>query len=87
MSRSSSWSLGDSGHNGPSDTLEAVFAGIVFSQVSLLGIWAGMASNPWYVRLAGAAIGNGYLCVPLGLSGGVVSYMISRPGVFHRDTP
>ena len=39
--------------NGPPDTLQAVFAGLVFSQVSLLGIWAGSASNSWYVRQDG----------------------------------
>ena len=39
--------------NGQPGTLQAVFAGLVFSQVSLLGIWAGSASNSWYVRQDG----------------------------------
>jgi hypothetical protein len=42
------------GDRGKPDTLDAILSGIVFSQVGLLGIWAGSASNRWYVRLAGA---------------------------------
>ena len=51
------------GYRGQPDTLNAIFSGIAFSQVGLLGVWVGMASNPWYIRLAGAALGNGYQLV------------------------
>jgi hypothetical protein len=43
--------------------LNAILAGIGFSQVGLLGIWVGSAANSWYVRLVGMAAGNGYFLV------------------------
>ena len=33
-----------------------------------------MASNRWYIRLAGAALGNGYLCIPVWFGDGGSSY-------------
>ena len=53
------------GYRGQPDALNAIFSGIAFSQVGLLGVWVGMASNRWYIRLAGAALGNGYQLVRL----------------------
>jgi len=63
------------GYRGQPDTLNAIFSGIVFGQVSLLGIWVGMASNPWYIRLAGAALGSGCVCIPIWFREGGSSYL------------
>ena len=50
---------------GRSPTLRGVlFLGLVFSQTSLLGIWGGLGSSPWWGRLIGVVVGVGYL-VPL----------------------
>lgn len=39
----------------------AALIGIVFSQASLLGIWIGLGSSPWWRRLLGVVFGIGYL--------------------------
>ena len=45
-----------------SPTLRAgVFLGLVFSQTSLLGIWGGLGSGPWWKRVVGVIVGVGYL--------------------------
>jgi hypothetical protein len=43
------------------DFLRAAFVGIVFSQTSLLGIWGGLGTNPWWSRLIGVVVGVSYL--------------------------
>jgi len=43
------------------DLVIAVFVGIVFSQTSLLGIWGGLGTNPWWSRLIGVVVGVGSL--------------------------
>ena len=45
----------------------AAFLGIVFSQTSLLGIWGGLGSNPWWQRVIGVVVGVGYLGTLLGV--------------------
>ena len=50
------------------DFLRAAFVGIVFSQTSLLGIWGGLGTNPWWKRLVGVVVGVGYLGLQLGVS-------------------
>ena len=35
--------------------------GVVFSQTSLLGIWGGLGTNPWWTRLIGVLVGVSYL--------------------------
>ena len=45
----------------------AAFLGIVFSQTSLLGIWGGLGSNPWWHRVIGVVEGVGYLALLLGV--------------------
>ena len=45
----------------------AAFVGIVFSQTSLLGIWGGLGTNPWWSRLIGVVVGVGYLGLLLGV--------------------
>ena len=53
---------------GPGPSLRgAFFIGIVFSQASLLGIWTGLGSSPWWRRLLGVVLGIGYLGVLLGV--------------------
>jgi len=53
---------------GPSPTLKgAVFFGLVFSQTSLLGIWGGLGTNPWWQRLIGIVVAVGYLVPLLGI--------------------
>ena len=39
----------------------AAFFGIVVGQTSLLGIWCGLGSNPWWQRVIGVVLGVGYL--------------------------
>lgn len=39
---------------------EAVGIGVVFGQASLLAIWCGFGSSPWWGRLLGAVAGTGY---------------------------
>ena len=41
--------------------LGLVFFGIVLSQTSLLGIWGGLGTNPWWTRLIGSVLGVSYL--------------------------
>jgi hypothetical protein len=43
------------------------FIALVFCQASLLGIWAGFASEPWGVRLTFSITGASYLALLLGL--------------------
>ena len=43
------------------------FLGIVFGQTSLLGIWVGLGTNPWWGRLIGVVVGISYLFHLLGL--------------------
>jgi ABC-type multidrug transport system fused ATPase/permease subunit len=43
------------------------FVGIVFSQTSLLGIWGGLGTNPWWSRLIGVVVGVGSLGLLLGV--------------------
>lgn len=48
--------------------------GIVFSQTSLLGIWGGLGTNPWWERLIGVVLGVSYLAALLEVG-------VSEPGV------
>ena len=41
--------------------LMPAFLGFVFSQTSLLGLWAGLGTAPWLARLMGVVIGVFYL--------------------------
>ena len=43
------------------------FLGIVLSQTSLLGIWGGLGSSPWWKRVIGVVVGVGYLALLLGV--------------------
>lgn len=45
----------------------AIFLGIVFCQTCLLGMWSGLGTTHWTVRLVGLAVGSTYLAVELGL--------------------
>jgi hypothetical protein len=55
-------------HSTSSPTLQtALFAGLVFSQTSLLGIWGGLGSTRLWKRLIGVLLGVGYLGCLLGL--------------------
>jgi hypothetical protein len=45
----------------------AAFVGLVFSQASLLGIWFGSGTNPWWIRLIGVLAGVGYLSPQFGI--------------------
>jgi len=45
-----------------------VFLGLVFSQTSLLGIWGGLGSGPWWKRVVGVIVGVGYLGTLLSFS-------------------
>jgi hypothetical protein len=40
---------------------QAVFIGLVFSQPSLVGLWAGLGTGPWWARLVGVLVGLIYL--------------------------
>ncbi len=46
--------------NGPRLAV-ACWAGIVFCQTNLLGIWGGLGTSSWWVRLLGLIAGMGYL--------------------------
>jgi len=63
----------------------AAFIGIVFSQTSLLGIWGGLGTNPWWSRLIGVVVGGGFLGLRLGVGVGhpdwEVSYFIVSVGI------
>jgi len=65
------------------DFLRAAFVGIVFSQTSLLGIWGGLGTNPWWSRLIGVVVGVGSLGLLLGVGEPVweVSYFIVSVGI------
>jgi hypothetical protein len=39
------------------------FVGLIFSQVSLLGIWGSLGTNHWRTRVIGVVVGNGYLFI------------------------
>ena len=52
----------------------AVFVGVVFSQTSLLGIWGGLGTNPWWSRLIGVVVGVGFLGLLLGVGGGELAW-------------
>ncbi|MAD81308.1 MAG: hypothetical protein QGF59_14925 [Pirellulaceae bacterium] len=56
--------------NGPPEILLAIYVGLFFSQTSLLGIWGGLATLGWPIRLVGVTIGLAYLgpqfCFSLG---------------------
>ena len=53
---------------GPSPTVWGyAFFGIVFGQTSLLGIWGGLGTNRWWIRLIGVVVGIGYLFPLLGI--------------------
>jgi len=62
-----------------------IFAGLIFAQGSLLGIWASLGMNPWWGRLAGLLIG----CVCLGVGAGIgldeldesIFYPFALPGI------
>ena len=41
--------------------------GLVLSQTSLLGIWGGLGSSPWWKRLIGVLVGVSYLVPLLGI--------------------
>ena len=43
-----------------------IFAGLVFGQASLLGIWGSLGSGPWWRRLLGVIVGVSYLGLLLG---------------------
>jgi hypothetical protein len=43
------------------------FLGIVLGQTSLLGIWGGLGTNRWWIRLIGVVVGISYLFPLLGL--------------------
>ena len=43
------------------------FLGIVLGQTSLLGIWVGLGTNRWWIRLIGVVVGISYLFPLLGL--------------------
>jgi len=51
---------------GPDLVRRAAFVGIVASQTSLLGIWVGFGSDPWWKTLIGIVLGVGYLGILLG---------------------
>ena len=53
---------------GPDSMRRAAFVGIVFSQTSLLGIWFGLGSIPWWRRVVGVGVGVGYRGLQLGVS-------------------
>jgi hypothetical protein len=40
---------------------QAVFVGLVFCQPSLVGLWAGLGTNPWWARLVGILVSLIYL--------------------------
>ena len=44
----------------------AIFFGLVFCQVSLLGMWAALGSTRWYMRLIGLTAGTVYLFATTG---------------------
>ena len=46
---------------------ETVFVCLVFSQTSLLGIWGGLGTSPWWKRLTGVLVGISYLVPLLGI--------------------
>ena len=55
-------------HSDYGDTWQsAFFGGIVFSQISLLGIWGGLGGTVLWQRLIGVVLGVGYLICFLGL--------------------
>ena len=43
------------------DILPAIYIGLFFSQTSLLGIWGGLATLGWPIRLVGVTMGMAYL--------------------------
>ncbi len=45
----------------------AIFLGIIFCQVSLLGMWFGLGASPWMLRLIGLIAGSVYLAIECGL--------------------
>ena len=58
-------------HSDYGDTWKlAFFVGIVFSQISLLGIWGGLGGNILWQRLIGVVLGVGYLTCIFGLPWG-----------------
>jgi hypothetical protein len=53
------------------------FVGLIFGQSSLLGIWCGLGTSPWWVRTIGGMIGIG--CLSLLLSLGVDEWDLTIP--------
>ncbi len=53
------------------------FVGLIFGQTSLLGIWCGLGTKPWWMRMAGGMIGIG--CLSLLLSLGVDEWDLTIP--------
>jgi hypothetical protein len=43
------------------------FVGVIFGQTSLMGIWCGLGTTPWWIRLVGGVIGVGYLSILISL--------------------
>ncbi len=64
---------------------QAAFVGLVFSQTSLVGLWAGFGTSPWLARLAGAFVGLAYLgtlfCLGVDEFGGELVLMVAFAGV------
>ncbi len=54
-------------HSGGFTLRVAAFVGLVFSQISLLGIWGSLGAGPWWGRMIGVAVGLGYLFLLLGV--------------------
>lgn len=51
----------------------AVFVGLIFSQVSLLGIWGRLGTGLWWMRLTGVVVGIGYYFLVFGIVANDVS--------------
>lgn len=54
-----------------------LFVGTIFYQMSMLGIWAGLGSNSWGIRLFGVLCGVGYFGLLLGFVTG------EGPAIFY----
>jgi hypothetical protein len=48
-------------------SLDYVFTGLLLSQASLLGIWGGSGTNPWWIRFVGALAGVSYVGFVFGI--------------------
>jgi len=66
----------------PPAVSSALFLSLIFCQTSLLGMWCGLGTSHWLLRLVGLIVGAGGLAIMLGagigkLSGEIISVVVA----------